>query len=236
MSKRKRWYSFSAHIDSNRVSSSVDFWEVVETVGLRERVVHTADSFEAAEDWIQDNIRANIRHFYSVRGVGEQTVLRRGQALAPIQPLPLFETPATILTTRGFWDVTLDVLDGTTRVRSVANFAFGLLVMPIKPAYLIEETLQDDIPVRSYRVNRGAVFPDILLDDAGWFVHESFARITETENPVSFDPPFHSKARRKIPAGSAIMCVLGYDINLLTETANVANLTFGARFRVLVED
>jgi len=234
MSKRKQWYSFSGHVDAQQVSSMITGWEVIETVGSTERVRAQLPTLEAAEQWILDNVREILRRFYSVRGVGSQEVIRSGQVLCPLQPLPLFDSPGTILTTRGFWDVTLDVLDGTTRRRTVANFAFGLLVMPILPAYKINSVNEQG--VRSYSVNEGGLFPDILLDDAGWFVYESFARITETQTPVSFDPPFHSKAKRKIPANSAIMCVLGYDIGLITETANVANLTFGVRFRMLVEE
>jgi len=235
MSKRKQWYSFSGHVDARQVSSSVTGWEVVQINARGDfvRVVQQFATFAEAEMYIQ-GLSSFIQQFREIRAVGAEEVIRTGQVLCPLQPLPLFDEPGTILTTRGFWDVTLDVLEGTTRVRTVANFAFGLLVMPILPAYKINSTNEEG--VRSYSVNQGGLFPNILLDDAGWFVYESFARITQTATPVSFDPPFHSKAKRKVPAGSAIMCVLGYDIGQITENANVANLTFGIRFRMLVEN
>jgi len=226
----KQWYSHSGHVDETTVDTEISSWVVVDT--RFNRTVYTTTTFDDATEWFNKQSIA-YRRFLEVRGVGESSFIARGQFVVPLFPAPIFDAPGTILTTRGFWDVILDASLGGTRIRTVANFAMGLVVLPVASVY----DLVDDQGTPRYQVKDGDLLPDILTDDAGWFVYESFARITETTTPVAFDPPFHSKAKRNFAGGSALAMVVGYDVSGFDdEEPTVSRLTFGCRFRILVEN
>lgn len=227
---RKSWFSYSAHLDISSVSTTIDMYELYDTRDGRVRSTHAT---EAEAEAALRSLPSFFQRLFAIRGVGSTEVIRRGQQVVPVSPLPVFDVPFRILATRGFWDTTLDILRGTTRVRSVANFAIGMIVLPVKSVY-VNTAGEGEVPSLSLRSPQD--FPDILLDDAGWFVYESFVRITETGNLTTFDPPFYSKAKRKVPANSAVAMVIGYDITGLDrEGLTAANLTFGCRWRMLVE-
>lgn len=221
----KRWMGFDAHLDTDfsGASTSNTVFEVVRFG----RVFVRFSTLEDAQAWIASQ-NVFVRDQYSIRE--NQTVSREpvftGQALATITPLPLFREPGTVLRTRGFWDTTLSIGSGPA---TVATFSFGMFFMPMKSVY---ELGHDDNGVPSYSFHNDATVPDILLDDVGWFVYESFARIVG--GSVQHDPPFDSKSKRNFKAHSALIVACGFTVK--TPTVTKVDLTFGARFRMLVDD
>lgn len=213
---RKEWYAFDAHVDQNftDVSENTEY-EVIHRVWR-----HTLMTFgnrAEAEAYVRQDPRGRE---LLVNQTVTMNPVATGQAVAVVTPLPVFDRPFTHLATRGFWDTTLTLGNRTT---TVATFSFGMVFLPVKSVYNIQET--------GYSFRDQSVYPDVLLENAGWHVYESFARIVG--GSVQHDPPFYSKAKRKVSAHSALLVVLGFSVRAATQT-NV-NLTFGARFRMLIQ-
>jgi len=224
----KRWYAFSG-ILSRTLSSTTEVtgsqWEVVNSV-LRQ-VVATFSTLSDAEDYITE-VTSAWKIYLRIREVSTQITVpasSRGVAVVPLNPLPLFRTPGTVLTTRGFWDVT----SITSPAGTVSNFAFGMLFLPVSVVYE-RQAVPKHTFAEQYLLRSMPDVPDPLLDDPGWFAYDSFVRVT---TDVNQDPPFHSKSKRKYPANSVLCVVAGVEVAVQGLTS--LRLNMGIRFRVLVD-
>lgn len=222
----KRWQAFDLHADKTFSNVIVNTNYEVKWFGRTLETFATLDEATAYKSGL-----LNPTHVEVIENIQRETLpVNTGQAVCAVTPLQLFDEGATLLRTRGFWDVTLSL--GSRRT-TVATFSFGLTFLPVKVVYTITEERDgnnsSDVFYK-YELNSVDNIPDVLLDDVGWHVYESFARIVG--GSVQHDPPFDSKSKRRIPPNSALCAVCGFSF-AGNEQTNVA-LTFGARARMLI--
>ena len=126
---------------------------------------------------------------YTARDSFDTPLTNQGGGLAfTIDPVDTVGSPCTILATRGFWDVSISVTRGDATV-----LAFGMAV--VNKVVAVDSS---DIPL-----------PNLLTypDTNGYFVFEPFVQLS---GAVSQDPPFHSKAKRKMGKGDIVTVVFSW--------------------------
>lgn len=225
----KRWIGFTGHYDAQEVATTKISFEVVNRF-----TGEVAGVFETRAE--AETFRVNTYGFgggWLTRQVNvPEALITRVQYLIPLFPPIVFSEAVTILATRGFWDVTITARQGTTPIRTVSNFAMGMTVQPRR--VLFDEGEEEGMEFIDYIEPDDNAVPNLLTDDIGWFVYESFARVTESAQ-INHDPPFYSKSKRRVPANSGVAMYVDVDLDAF-QTANITatSFTFGCRGRMLI--
>jgi len=225
--KRLAWHAYTGIVSevlSEAVETSVLAYNVVR-LSDNEVLATFATIQEAIAYFTMNNFSTRTHRVRSVTQTTVTPALTKSVLVVPIQPLPIFTSPGKILTTRGYWDVVAT----TTPRGNVTNFAFGMVMLPVKSLFGAPQVDPlTGVEQYTYQPPRG--LPDPLLDDPGFFAYDSFVRVT---TDVNQDPPFHSKTNKKFPANSALGVICAVEVAV--ENLQSLRLDFGIRFRVLIE-
>jgi len=225
--KRLAWHAYSGIVSevlSEQVVTTTLGWNVVR-LSDNEVLATFATQQEAIQYFISMNFSVSNYRIRQASVTTTTPALTKQVLVVPVQPLPIFSSPGKILTTRGYWDVVAT----TTPRGNVTNFAFGMVMLPVKSVFgapVFDELT--GVEQYTYQPPRG--LPDPLLDDPGFFAYDSFVRVT---TDVNQDPPFHSKTQKKFAANSALAVVCAVEVAV--ENLQSLRLDFGIRFRVLIE-
>jgi len=229
---QKRWHSFSGRVERTVGQDvvTVTNFQVYDRENPND-VYYTAQTQQEAVDWVLANFRLLPVGRFRTRAVTETNVVsvKKAQFLVPLTPVGEFEFQTTLLTTRGYWDVFLTTTGGPPL--QAINFAFAIHVLPLGLLFNRLDNEQQGVGIQNLVLKDSPPIPDVLFDDVGWFVYESFVRITGSA--LAHDPPFHSKSKRVIPAGSVLVPVIGVDFGVDIAEATIA---FGCRFRCLTQN
>ena len=224
----KRWYPFTGFQDGV-ITERLELQQFEVRWKLNDVLVSvhpTLAEAEAVQDRFGEFAGTVFSEYKIVEVESFAPIAKDTQLLVPIFPLPIFDAGGTILATRGFWDASVTLQGGTAQ--QVVAFAMGIRLFP--RGVLLNRSVDDDIETETW--NESAAMPNILTQDTDCFVYESFARLIRTQ--ALNDPPFYSKAKRKIPPNSALGVIVGVSLQD-TQGLTSVRLAFGSTFRVLVE-
>jgi len=225
----KRWLAFDGHVDAVANAVVVPKYQVWNTIDSTiYGLFDTLEQAQAAKQQLIDDgiVPGFLSNAIRISRIDNTDPVKIGQFAVSLTPVVYFDRQATLLTTRGFWDTTLRLPTATPA--TVATFSLGITLVPRKILYEITDSTDEMDEVIVQRTK--PPIPNVLTDDVGWHVYESFARIVQ--GTINHDPPFHSKSKRIIKPGDTLLAVIGFAI---TDAVNTVSLTFGVRFRCLVD-